>query len=476
MKAAKDTALTHDEENTMKRIITAISAIMVIGWTGSAQAEELLLKPEKIISTTAGQIPQAPRISPDGKQIVFEYYTKSKTSLWYATADGKGTYCLTCEGPLASMSLENGFWHQSGNYLLFNEVPEGSLKQRGIYTAVMRNGKLGEFAQVSLGARPQFSHPSGKVIFYETTEKNGDSVNNILAYQILGRDPLKPAEDKSIELRGPIQQVNLSAEISHPSLAPDGTTIVFAARTTNIKSNEQKGIVLNDIDRQKIYKLWKELIRVNKAKINTELQKFGSEGMQITPQIGSQWDLSRDDFESVINNEQLLAQSTIVPGYTKRHLFLAWIVGLLDLLDDEHDTKVQELIFPRLWITDVFGAPVTPLVRDISSTPLPQKWPTVSHDGNFVVFEAGHYSNRHVYLVAKKKEGILEKAAKLVGAKWGEEWMQKAIKITELGTYNSSPELDPTGQWLYFESNRDGSKGIWRAKLNWSEINKQLGL
>jgi Tol biopolymer transport system component len=460
----------------MKTKFIAIAAAgILVGMTGLVHPAELLLKPEKIISINAGQIPQAPRVSPDGKQIVFEYYTKDKTSLWYATSDGKDAHCLTCAGDQAGTSLENAYWHPSGRYLVYNEVPAGNQKLNGIYTAPIENGRLGDYNRVSSGARPQFSQPNGHVIFYETSERIGDTTHNILAYQILGQDPMHPAEDKNIELRGPIQQVNLNAEISHPSLAPDGTTIVFAARNTNIKSDTQMGIVLNDIDRQKIYKLWKELVRINKNKINSELQKFAMEDMQGTPQIGS-WDLTRYDFEAIMNNEELLSQPTIVPGYTKRHLFLAWTVGLLDLLDDKYDAKVQELIFPRLWITDVFGAPVVPLVKDISSTPLPQKWPTVSHDGKFVVFEAGHYSNRHVYLVAKKKEGIIEKAAKLVGAKWGEEWMPKAIKITVLGTYNSSPELDPTGQWLFFESNRDGSKAIWRAKLNWPEINKQLGL
>src|SRR3990172_7598555 len=164
----------------MSKAAITIAFLVMVLWTSLAQAEELLLKSKKIISPDAGQIPQAPRVSPDGGQLVFEYYTKDKTSLWYATADGKGVRCLTCGGTLSSNSLENAFWHPSGNYL----------------------------------------------------------VNNILAYQILGKDPLHPAEDRSLELRGPIQQVNASAEVSHPSLAPDGMTIVFAARTTNIKSDE----------------------------------------------------------------------------------------------------------------------------------------------------------------------------------------------------------------------------------------------
>ena len=460
----------------MKNTVTTLAVVAFVAWAWMAHAEELLVKPEKIISANAGRIPQAPRVSPDGKQLVFEYYAKDKTSLWYSSADGKGVHCLTCDGAQAGTSLENAYWHPSGRYLVYNEVPVGNQKLNGIFIAPIEKGRLGDPIRVSSGARPQFSRPNGHVIFYETSERMGDDVHNILAYQILGRDPMHPAEGKSIELRGPIQLVNLNAEISHPSLAPDGTTIVFAARTTNIKSNERAGVVLNDIDRQKIYKLWKSLLRVDTRKINSELQTFAVEGMEAAPRIGTQWDMTIEDYGAIMNNEALLAKPTIVSGYTKRHLFLAWVVGLLDLLDERDEAKVQKLIFPRLWITDVFGAPLAPLVKDLSSTPLPQKWPTVSHDGKFVVFEAGHYSDRHIFIVAKKKEGFIDKAAKLAGITWGEEWMGKAIKITGLGTYNSSPELDPSGEWLYFESNRDGTKGIWRAKINWPEINRRLGL
>ena len=460
----------------MKKIIVLMVATLCLGWYGSSHAGELIMAPEKIVRAGSGQVPQAPRVSPDGKQLVYENYSKEKTTLWCAAADGKAAHCLTCEGALALLSLENGSWHPSGKYLVFNEVPEGNFKQKGIYVAGITDGKLGPATNITQGARPQFSKPNGNVIFFETTDKLQGYENNVLAYQILGRDPLHPAEDKSVELRGPIQQVNRGAEISHPSLAPDGATIIFAARTTNIQSQQQGGVVLNDVDRQKIYKLWKELLKVDKKKINQELKGLSVENMQSVPQIGSQWDMVRDDFEAILAQEQVLAQPSFVTGYTKRHLFLAWVVGLLDMLDIQQDQKVQEMIFPRLWTTDVFGAPVVPLVKDVSSTSLPQKWPTASSNGKFVVFEAGLYSNRHIYLVAKKQDSLAEKAAKMVGIKQEEAWMNRAIKITEKGSYNSSPELDPSGEWLYFESNRDGSKGIWRAKLNWPEINKQLGL
>jgi hypothetical protein len=287
----------------------------------------------------------------------------------------------------------------------------------------------------------------------------------------------------AIELRGPIQKVNRTAEVSHPSLAPDGTTIVFAARTTSIRTGGQENIVLSDIDRQKMYQLWAKLIRVSKKKINDELASLSKpletirgDEYEFVPAIGTQKQFPRSDFEYLLKQTEFLSQQSIVPGFTKRHLLLAWTLGLLDSLDLTYDEAVQEMIYSRLWITDVFGSPIIPLVKNGASTALPQKWPTVSQDGRFVVFEAGLYTNRQIYLIAKNKVSWLDKAVKYVGIDRAKEWQETAIKITELGTYNSSPELDPSGQWLYFESNRDGTKGIWRAKLNWPEINKRLGL
>lgn len=475
-----------------------ILVALMMSMVSSSYANELLLNSKKIIAASAGQIPQAPRVSPDGNQLLFEYYDKEKVSLWYATTEGGNAHCLTCEGTagqatmgregmaffnnLSGMKLENGSWHPSGNYIIFNKVPDFNLTyeqlKTAIFVAAIKDGTIEKPVLISNGARPQFSHPNGHVIFFEAYQRQEDgSYNNMLAYQILGKDPTHPLFGMSTELRGPIQRVNKNAEISHPSLAPDGTTIVFAARTNSFMSygSEQRGVVLNDTDRQKIYKLWKILIATDKNKINKELATFaqaiekyygGSDdddggGGPFVPAIGNQDSFPRSEFELLMNNEaEYMVQQTFVPGYTKKQILLAWMLGLLDMLDNRYDAKIQEMIYSRLWTTDVFGAPIVPLVKDLASAPLPQKWPTVSHDGKFVVFEAGHYTDRHIYLIAKK----------------GGQWMDKAIKITGLGTYNSSPEIDPSGQWLYFESNRDGSKGIWRAKLNWPEINKRLGL
>lgn len=442
---------------------TILAFLYIISVTTVANAMELFTTPEKILSTSAAGTPQAPRVSPDGSGLAYEMYAKEKVTIWYASVNGESASCLTCT---TAKSLENPFWHPSGNFLVFNGVPKGNKKSEGIYTAILDKGKLKEMKQVASGARPQFSRPNGHVVFFETAQGS----SNILAYQIIGKDPLKPSETIRIQLRGPIQKVNSNAEVSHPSLAPDGATILFAARAATISGTN--GIVLNDSDRQKIYKLWKALLEVNGKKISRELERmYVKLGVRerIDQDIGDgdEKDSSRirsyvspGNFKTFMSDAGYLNQATIVQGYTKRHFFLAWYLGLIDKLSKSKELEVKEMLLPRLWVTDVFGAPVTPLVADITSTPLPQKWPTVSHDGRYVVFEAGDYTDRHIYLAAKKNG----------------KWLDRAIRITESGSYNSSPELDPSGKWLYFESNRDGKKGIWRAEMNWPEIDKQIGL
>jgi len=429
----------------MKIKIIAITAAFIMSGYCSALAGELITSVEKIIPKRSGQIPQAPRVSPDQKSVVFEYYTKEDVALWLADSDGKNSTCLTCD---SHKKLENGSWHPSGRYIVYNQVPEGNLKEGGVYTAELKGRKLSNITKVAKGARPQFSSPNGHVIFFETSVSD----NNILAYQVLGPNPVAEPEKSDLELRGPIQEVNRNSEVSHPFLAPDGTTIVFAARSTNI---QEGGLAMNDIDRQKIYKLWQALLKIPDNMVNKELETFSSY-LNYKPELGRANNITSETFRAMLKDEALMKSATIVKGYSKRDFLLLWVTDILDERDPESDLEVQNLIYPRLWMTDVFGAPVEPLVKDLSSTSLPQKWPTVSHDGNFVVFEAGHWKNRHIYMVRKS----------------GGKWSERAIKLTEKGSYNSSPEVSPDGKWLYFESNRDGTKGIWRARLDWKAIDR----
>ena len=151
-------------------------------------------------------------------------------------ANGQNTVRLSKNKGLPQ-KVENAFWHPSQNYVVFNELPDGSKKTGTIYLGELKGNALGQVYEVEKGARAQFSKPNGTVLFFESTEKKvdwkqgGAEYNNTIKYRILGSDPMNPVDNATLLLRGPIQSVARNVELSHPSLAPDGTTIFFAART-----------------------------------------------------------------------------------------------------------------------------------------------------------------------------------------------------------------------------------------------------
>ncbi len=406
-----------------------------------ALAAELIADAQVVAAKKAGAIPQAPRLSPDGGQLAFEYYTSGKkVAVWLAKPDGADARCLTCD---LGAAYENAYWHPSGKYLLVNEVPSGGRKDGSILVLEPGDGGVRRREAIAHGARAQFSRPNGSVVFFERTEDRDGRAANVLAYTIVGADPFALEARGDHELRGPIEKVNRSTEVSHPSLGPDGTTIVFAARIGVLGMDDT--VLLDDGARQKVYQLWKRLL----SEPDPPLLADGSFSLETC----SWEDLGTD--ASLQRRDKLWDGA----GFTVGDFTRACVLGVLKLLDPRKDTEVRELLLPRLWTTDVFGAPITPLVKDSSSAPLPQKWATLSRDGRFAVFEAGLYTERHIYLIMKRN-----------GA-----WMSRAVRLTSLGTYNSSPELDATGQWLYFESDRKGGKALWRARLDWPAIERALG-
>lgn len=426
------------------------------------EAKELLQGATKIIPMKNSEIPQAPRVSPDGKQVLFEYYSAGNkhTSLWLNQAGNAISSCLSCD---SGLNLENGYWHPSGNYIVTNEVQGNKRGEGQIIIGELENGKLHKTVVVGHGSRAQFSSPYGHVIFFEKLTEKDRFQNNILSYRIIGAEPLQPVESKDMVLRGQIKEVMDDMEISHPSLAPDGVSIIFSARGQSANLNGQ--IYTTDGDRQKIFSLWKHLATNKQPSklfrdafariVNLCPERVKSECVVTAKPEGFRPYLTSQYFFDEAA-EEMLKLGTLFENYNYIHLYQAWVWGLMAKLDLKYVHDVEGIIYPRLWTTDVFGAPIKPLVEDLQSAPLPQKWATVSKDGSFAVFEAGHYTDRHIYLVMRK----------------GNAWSKKAIRLTQEGTYNSSPEVDPTGNWLYFESNRDKSKGIWRAKLDWTAIKK----
>lgn len=411
--------------------------------------------------TQKQETPQAPRVSPDGKKLMYELYTTRKCGIWICDPEGKNKQPITQEFQTAGKlgpRIENVFWHPSQKYISFNESPEGNLKKGFVYVANFADYKISDFVKIDRGARPQFSKPNGNVLFYEATvEKpqendSGSLVVNTLKYRILGSNPLKPLGATSIELRGPIQQVIYNVELSHPSLAPDGTTILFAARTSSTTGEVLKNFNITDGDRQRAVALWKEIVTQN---IDEEVLRQELNQCLKTDQVGlDTTTLFAEDTDFLTglkkNIDKLRNQPTIVKSFNRRDFVICWMMKLLTKLYLTNESEIEQTVYSRIWVTDVFGAPIEPLVDESSYIPLPQKWATVSKSGRFAVFEAGHYQNRHLYFVNLKT--------------------RKAIKLTEIGTYNSSPEISPDEQWIYFESNRSGKPGIWKAQLNLEQL------
>jgi Tol biopolymer transport system component len=413
-----------------------------------------------IFPSSKQDIPQAPRISPDGKKILYEWYSKNKCEIWICDVEGKNGSPLTAEFQKSGKidaKVENAFWHPSGGFIAFNGVPQGIQKTGYVYLAQIDGPALGRIISLEKGARPQFSKPNGNVIFFEHTGENDSprrkgTYVNTLYYRVLGKNPLQPTDNASIPLRGPIQTISNSTELSHPSLAPNGTTILFAARAS---TQALTYFNITDINRQRAVELWKKFVatRIPLQKIKAEAGSILGNHLYDLDTLSTPYLMEGNEKSLRERIDSVGAQSTIIQGFTKKDFVNCWLLGLLGKLES-NETEIQSLLYSKIWMTDVFGAPIVPLVDDSVGVPLPQKWATVSRSGHFSIFEAGEYRNRHLYLVNMRT--------------------RKVVKLTELGKYNSSPEISPDEQWVYFESDRNGSKCIWRARLNHEVIQSRV--
>jgi len=437
----------------MRNIITIVFLSFSLLTFAQTNGEKYFLTTESVIPWN-GKTPQAPRISPDGNKLLYELYSKGSCEIVLCNSDGSNCSFLT-RGTLDN--VENAFWHPSQNYIAFNQMPNGTVRNGNVYIAELKDNKLGKWITVDNGARAQFSKPNGHVLFYENTV----DLNTSIKYRILGQNPIKPIENNSLELRGPIQTISKNEELSHPSLAPDGTTIVFAARTST------SGVFLNEMNitdghRQRAVSLWTALVYSEERKSITDLQAeldnyLNSESSGLDYNIESPF-IYKDNNIEQNRIKEIIANSSSKPcfieSYTQKDFLVAWLLGLFGKYDKQFEQAIQSSIYSRLWVTNIFGANIVPLVPDEANIPLPQKWSSVSSSGDFAVFEAGHYKNRHIYLISLKTK--------------------KVLKLTTKGSYNSSPEISADEKWLYYETNRSGKKEIWRAELNLKEIKKAI--
>ena len=421
--------------------------------------------------------PQVPRLSKDSKYLVFEVANKEKTELWLTDMNTMVSKPLTSElqkSRLLPAIVENAFWHPLLNVLVFEGRDKVNEKEKSmIFIArVEADGNLGEIKTLVSGRRPQFSRPFGRALFLESFSSKEENVSSQqkLSYFIIGKDPFNPSQQLPLPLRGPIEKSS-SVSFSHPSLSQDGSTIYFASETVITRKCSGEchgfGIEIDSVARQQVIGKWdafkaknysiedmtKALIKIAPELENVSsplsLKDFGEEDLG----NGNSKPIVYSILHSMTEKIQKGAKNTPsgLSNLTQYDLIVFWTLGFLE---KTHLTKdeVQDLLASRIWQTNIFGGEIKQTV--LSGAPLPQKYPTPSPDSEYVFFEAGHFRDRHIYVVEVKSG--------------------KAIKLTTAGTYNSSPEVSADGKSIVYETNRTGKKSLFMSQIDWGAVKKQL--
>lgn len=414
-------------------------------------AGSLLGESQKVVDISSnGGIPQVPNISPDGKKLVYEIATKKGTELWIADTDGKNPKSLTGtfqkSGKLPAI-VENSAWHPKGNYLAFEG--QVSTNEHQIFIAQIENGKIVKHAKLLMGRRPHFSYPYGRALFSEVGES--------LKYMVLGADPFRANDIEYVPLRGPIQTV-AGMEFTHPQLSRDGNTIFFAAGAgvktiqNPIFSEVFKRLRLDAIGRQRMMAIWPKLSVIPAEKVITSLKSLCAFFSQVDAPLLPNSIPSHliEEFGKDFAKIDLDKPAKEMSGISNRDLLRAWAFGFL-AERPLAQTEIEKRLGSKIWSTDLFGGSLKAIAE---SSPLPQKFPTSTADSKYVVFEAGIFSNRHLYVVN-------------VGN-------GKSLPLTHQGTYNSSPNLSPDDQMIYFETNETGKKQIRRAAIDWNAVHAAL--
>jgi hypothetical protein len=431
---------------------------MISSWGKLIHEKEIPIK--EVVGT-----PQVPRLSKDSKYLVFEVANKDKTELWLTDMNKKVSRPLTSElqksGRLPNV-VENASWHPLLDVLVFEgrKVSKETDASQIFIARVKTDGNLGEIKSLVYGRRPQFSTPFGRVLFLESSSSEAQNVSSQqkLSYFIVGKDPFNPSHQIPSPLRGPIEKSS-SVSFSHPSLSQDGSTIYFASEkviTRKCSGCDAFGIEIDSVARQQVIGKWDAF----KAK-NYSIGDMHMALIKIAPELGEvssplslkNFGDTQDILQSMREKIQKGAKNTPsgLSNLTQYDLIVFWTLGLLE---KTHLTKeeVQDLLASRIWQTNIFGGEIKQTV--LSGAPLPQKYPTPSPDSEYVFFEAGHFRDRHIYVVEVKSG--------------------KAIKLTTAGTYNSSPEVSADGKSIVYETNRTGKKSLFMSQIDWGAVKKQL--
>ena len=445
-------------EVKMKKNISIILIVFLhLGstWANLNNEKEIQLK-------EISGVPQAPRLSKDKQYLVFEVASGSKTELWLTDMNTMNSKPLTSglqkSGKLPAI-VENASWHPTQNILVFEARKEANEKSK-IFVAALSDGKLGDPKSLVVGRRAQFSKPHGHVLFMEsyvvTVSGTTDSQRRKLSYFIVGANPLDPIDVDPLPLRGPIENTE-AISFTHPALSQDGSSIYFAAENAIINGGSfVLSLNIDSATRQRVMEQWEGFVSKKYAP-----QTIAKALIKIAPDLAKvDAPLSLKNFgeysESIrtkVNEGIKTAKNTPsgLGSLNQRDLIIFWVLGLLEQTNLT-TPQIKDLLATKIWQTNIFGGGIKQVVT--SGAPLPQKYPTASPDSDYVVFEAGHFKDRQLYVVDVKTG--------------------KALKLTTLGSYNSSPEMSADGKSIIYETNRTGKKSLFVSHLDWDSIKQGL--
>ena len=451
-----------------KNIAMILIVVFNLGSTWASLNNEKEIQLKEMIG-----VPQAPRLSKDQKYLVFEVASGSKkTELWLTDMNTMNSKPLTSDlqksGKLPGI-VENASWHPTQNILVFEARKEANEKSM-IFTAALLDGKLGDPKSLVIGRRPQFSKPYGHVLFMEsyvvTDKESGatDSQRRKLSYFMVGSNPLDPSDVDPSPLRGPIENTE-AISFTHPALSQDGSTIYFAAENAITSSfafreGRDTGFVgalnIDSAARQRVMELWEGFVskKFSPQTIAKALIKIAPDLSKVDAPLSIK-DFGEYSFPIMSKVIEGLPTAKNTPSglanLNQRDLIIFWVLGLLEQ-QNLSKAQVQDLLATKIWQTNIFGGGIKQVVT--SGAPLPQKYPTASPDSDYVVFEAGHFKDRQLYVVDVKTG--------------------KALKLTTMGSYNSSPEMSADGKSIIYETNRTGKKSLFVSHLDWDSIKQGL--
>ena len=190
------------------------------------------------------QAVSTPRISPDGKKIVFVHTVMDfeedtyKNNLWMVDTDKGKPYQFTS----GRDKDKNPSWSPDGKHIMFTSTPsakEGEKKKPQIYIIPVDGGEAQQLTDVDEGAESPEWGPKGKQILFISSVKRfdrGDSdvkVIDRLSYKFNGRGFYENIRKHlfTVKVSGgkPKQVTEGEFDVSNPKWSSDGKTIIFSS-------------------------------------------------------------------------------------------------------------------------------------------------------------------------------------------------------------------------------------------------------